>query len=150
VLVNSSAASNRAEFREYSERCRRPEPEMGVVIPDPGQVVCIDHALKNVDAAEVLRLRLQSLSWSQIAARAGLGLWTVFHAQTAALNSSATFHNRALLGQTNPNSVKCLGFEAHTRATGRGCERGNNPSFGPIKAKLQYSRSWVTDRYGSY
>jgi hypothetical protein len=49
---------------------------------------------KNIDAAEVFRLRLQGLSWRQIAATTGLGLGTVFRAQAAALNSLAAFQNR--------------------------------------------------------
>jgi|ERR1700678_2660550 hypothetical protein len=49
---------------------------------------------KNVDAVEVLRLRLQGLSWRQIAARTNLGLGTVFRAQKSALNSLAAFQNR--------------------------------------------------------
>jgi hypothetical protein len=46
------------------------------------------------DPAEILRLGLQGLSWRQISARTGLGLGTVFRAQTAALNSLAAFQNR--------------------------------------------------------
>jgi hypothetical protein len=49
---------------------------------------------KNIDVVEVLRLRLQGLSWREIAATTGLGLGTVFTAQKAALNSLAAFQNR--------------------------------------------------------
>lgn len=43
--VRSSAKLNTAEFSEYVEQCRRMAAEMGIYIPDPGEV--------NLDSEEI-------------------------------------------------------------------------------------------------
>jgi DNA invertase Pin-like site-specific DNA recombinase len=48
---------------------------------------------KNVDAAEVLRLRLEGLSWPKIATRTSLGLGTVYRAYREAHAAIAPFQN---------------------------------------------------------
>lgn len=56
---------------------------------------------KHVDTVEVLRLRLDGLSWRDIAVRMGLGVGTVFRYHQAALNALAAFQNRHTRYATN-------------------------------------------------
>ena len=48
---------------------------------------------KQVDVVEVLRLRLEGLSWPVIARRTGLGLGTVYRAYRTAIDALKPFQN---------------------------------------------------------
>jgi DNA-directed RNA polymerase specialized sigma24 family protein len=53
---------------------------------------------KQVDVVEVLRLRLEGLSWPDIAARMRLGLGTVYRAYRKAHAAIAPFQNPKVIG----------------------------------------------------
>ena len=48
---------------------------------------------KHVDVVEVLKLRLEGLSWPVIARRTGLGLGTVYRAYRTAIDALKPFQN---------------------------------------------------------
>jgi hypothetical protein len=65
---------------------------------------------KQVDVLEVLRLRLEGLSWPAIARRTGLGLGTVYRAYRTAIDALKPFQNTKAnrlgpMGEPTPRSL---------------------------------------------